>query len=380
MTTGFFFALLGLLPRDELHLRHPVEGVVAAAQRRLHVHVRALPDVALQDAGDQGGLFEAQVLRRFAEVQMSGRLHAIRTMAEVHLVAVHREDLFLRVPLLDLNRENRFLDLSRPPLLVLEEQLARQLLRQRAGARGLAALHQVLHGGEDDVGDAEAEVLEERIVLGGEDRVPEGRRNVLVPDDDAPLDREFANDVPARAVDARDRARGVVVERGDLREIAGEGEDHARDAPEHRRDQEEDDEARAPGYANDISSHVTAGAHLHAGRRARLDEEEALGASRGTARGGGDADRCGGGDADRWGGGGETDRCGGGEASRRSTRGASYARGAGFGWRGTAIVPGRAYSRGAYCTCGRARGTPSRTTGAGAGDSVLRGAVMTEGA
>ena len=92
-------------------------------------------------------------------------------MPEVHLVAVHREDLFLGVPLLDLNREDRFLDLARPPLLVLEEELARQLLRERAGAGGLAALHQVLHGGDDDVGDAEAEVLEERVVLGGEDGV-----------------------------------------------------------------------------------------------------------------------------------------------------------------------------------------------------------------
>ena len=63
----------------------------------------------------------------------------------------------------------------------------------------------------------------------------------------------------------------VVVERGNLRQVAGEGEDHAADGPEDRREHEQDDEARASGYANDISSHVTAGAHLHAS-----DEEPRL--------------------------------------------------------------------------------------------------------
>ena len=56
-------------------------------------------------------------------------------------------------------------------LLVGEEQLARELLRQRAGAGRLAALDDVLDQRDDDARDAEAEVLLELGVLGGEDRL-----------------------------------------------------------------------------------------------------------------------------------------------------------------------------------------------------------------
>jgi hypothetical protein len=55
-------------------------------------------------------------------------------VAEIHLVAVEGEDLVFGVPTLDLEREDRFLDLALDRLLRFEEQLARELLRQRAGA------------------------------------------------------------------------------------------------------------------------------------------------------------------------------------------------------------------------------------------------------
>src|SRR5438093_958283 len=77
------------------------------------------------------------------------RLDPVRAVAEVHLVAVDREDLFFRVALLDLNGEDRFLDLAldrffaRQPELVA--QVARDLLGERARALRGAAL--------DDVGD-----------------------------------------------------------------------------------------------------------------------------------------------------------------------------------------------------------------------------------
>ena len=83
---------------------------------------------------------------------------------------------------------------------------------------------------DDDARNAEAEVLLELVVFGGEDRLPELRRDRFVGDDLAPLDRELADDLAAGAVDARDRARRVVVERRDLRHVAGVGEhDPARD-------------------------------------------------------------------------------------------------------------------------------------------------------
>ena len=84
-------------------------------------------------------------------------------------------------------------------------------------------------------------------VLGGEDRLPQLRRDRLVGDDLAPLDGELADDLAARAVDARDRARRVVVERGDLRQVAGVGEEHAARDAEDRGEHEEDDDPGAAG-------------------------------------------------------------------------------------------------------------------------------------
>ena len=104
---------------------------------------------------------------------------------------------------------------------------------------------------DDDARDAEAEVLIEPVVFGGEDRLLELRRDRLVGDDLAPLDGELADDLAARAVDARDRARRVVVERGDLRQVAGVGEDDAGRDARGRREQEERDDAGAASEADD---------------------------------------------------------------------------------------------------------------------------------
>jgi hypothetical protein len=66
----------------------------------------------------------------------------------------------------------------------------------------------------------------------------------------AALDGELADDLAVGGVDARDGARRVVVERRDLRQVAGEGEQHAAGGAEQRRDDEEhDDGARRGGAA-----------------------------------------------------------------------------------------------------------------------------------
>jgi hypothetical protein len=167
-------------------------------------------------------------------------------VAEVHLIAVHPEDLVLRVAFLDLNREERFLDFSFRGLIVSQEQLARQLLRQRAGAVHAPA-HDVVDERDDDAGNAQTEVLIEAVVFGGKDGVLDVGRNRLVGDHFPALDGELADDFAARAIDARDSARCVVIERGDLRKIAGESEEHTGRDAERRGDQEERDDPRAPG-------------------------------------------------------------------------------------------------------------------------------------
>ena len=125
---------LGLRLRDEPFLRHAAQGVVAALRGPLLVDVGALPLGQLQDARNRRGFPERQVLHRLAEVHPRRGLDAVGAVAEVHLVAVEREDLRLGVALLDLEGEHDLLDLPLERLLRLEEQLARELLRERAGA------------------------------------------------------------------------------------------------------------------------------------------------------------------------------------------------------------------------------------------------------
>ena len=78
-----------------------------------------------------------------------------------------------------------------------------------------APLDDVGGRGGEDAPDVDAEVLVELGVLGRDDRVAQQRVDVVVADDHAPLRRELADHLAARRVDARDRARRVVVERRD---------------------------------------------------------------------------------------------------------------------------------------------------------------------
>ena len=105
--------------------------------------------------------------------------------------------------------------------------------------------------GDEDAPDVDAEMAIELRVLGGDDRLAQKRVDVVVADHHAPLCRELADHLAAGRVDARDRARRVVVERRHLRQIAGVGEEDAAQHAEHRGDDEERDDARVTGDAND---------------------------------------------------------------------------------------------------------------------------------
>ena len=109
--------------------------------------------------------------------------------------------------------------------------------------------------GDDDAPDVDAEVAIELGVLGRDDRLAQQRVDVVVADDDAALRGELADDLAVGGVDARDRARRVVVERGDLRQVAGVGEQHAAQDAEHRRDDEQRDDAGVAGDADDDVGH-----------------------------------------------------------------------------------------------------------------------------
>ena len=77
---------------------------------------------------------ERQLLERLVEEGARRGLDAVGALAEVDLVEVHLEDLVLRVVALDLDRERDLLELARQRALVGEEQVAGELLGDRAAA------------------------------------------------------------------------------------------------------------------------------------------------------------------------------------------------------------------------------------------------------
>ena len=76
----------------------------------------------LGQAGHQRGLAQGQVLDRLAVEEPAGRLDPVVAVAEVHLVAVEGEDLFLGEVLLDLEGEDGLLDLPLVALLRGQEE------------------------------------------------------------------------------------------------------------------------------------------------------------------------------------------------------------------------------------------------------------------
>ena len=255
---GLLPGRVGLRLRDVALVRHPLQHDVAAGVGALHVHERALPLGRLEDAGDERRFLEAELLVRLVEIQARGRLDAVGAVAQVHLVAVDREDLLLRVALLDLDREDDLANLALEELLLRQAELievAGDLLCQRARALLAAPFDDVDEGGNENAPDVHAEVALELGVFGRDDRLPQRRVDVVVAHDDAALRGEFADDFALRGVEPRDRARRVVVERGDLREVARVCEQHTAEDAEQRRHHEQRRDGRVAREADDVVRH-----------------------------------------------------------------------------------------------------------------------------
>ena len=136
------------------------------------------------------------------------------------------------------------------------KQVARELLGQRAAARRLSGGDEIAHQRKHHARDAQPGVIEEVAVFGRDDRVAQVLGNLLVGDDDAPLDGEVAGDGPVAVEHARDGVGRVVVQRRDERQIVGVGEHDAAQRAEERRDHEERGDA---GVARDLDgvSHIS---------------------------------------------------------------------------------------------------------------------------
>jgi hypothetical protein len=133
---------------------------------------------------------QLQVLDPDAEVLAAGRLDPIGAAAEVDLVQVAGEDVALVELALELDRQDRLLELAlERPLRGQVRELDVLLGDGRAALLRLAVAQDRLVEGATDADRVDAAVVEELAVLGGEHRLDQHRRQVLVVDVDALLGR-----------------------------------------------------------------------------------------------------------------------------------------------------------------------------------------------
>src|SRR5581483_1333537 len=76
---------------------------------------------------EKRGFVQGELFCRLAEVEFGGRLEAVDTVSQKYLVGVKSENLRLGEAALDLDGEQRLLDLAMERAIRGEEQIARQL-------------------------------------------------------------------------------------------------------------------------------------------------------------------------------------------------------------------------------------------------------------
>ncbi len=249
--------LVGLGRVERAHLRHPAEHVAVAAEQALP-RLRPLGRVEVlrrvEDRGEHRALLDGQVLGVDAEVRLCRRLDAVGAAAEVDGVEVALEDLALGQLLLQLQGDERLLDLA------LERALGGQvvdlhvLLCDRRRALRRAALG-VGEGGPQDALGIDAAVGPEGAVLGGDDRVTHMLGHLLERDRLAVLLHEPAQTgLAVLVVDVRGLGLEVLVGCGDRRRAVDVDETERADDHEHQGGDQADPEEPSPAPAAALGS------------------------------------------------------------------------------------------------------------------------------
>ena len=159
-----------------------------------------------------------------AEVGARGLADALGAAAEVDLVQVEREDLVLGQLLLEPPGEDHLLQLAVEAALGREQQALHRLLRDGAAALHDLARLDVGPGGAHDRAQVDAAVLEERVVLAGDEGEDHVLGQLVEAHQPAALLEELADRTAVAVVDRRGERRPVVVDPVEVGQIAHHGE------------------------------------------------------------------------------------------------------------------------------------------------------------
>ncbi len=170
---GGFGTLFG---RNDLGVDHFVENDGGAFGGAFLVRQRRIGVGRLHQPGQHGGFADAQIFGLLVEIALRRGFDTIGAGAEIDMVEVQRQNLFLGVLVLKPHRDHQLLNLALHVLVGRQEQVARQLLRDRraAGQVGALLLEGVAHDGASHTHRIEARMGKEAAILDGD----EGQRDV----------------------------------------------------------------------------------------------------------------------------------------------------------------------------------------------------------
>ena len=180
--SGSFFAFSASAVLIAPVIDHLVEHPVAPLERAVLLPERIVVVRRLRQRREIGRFRDGQLVHRLVEIEQRRRGHAVGAEAEIDFVEIELEDLFLGIGALDLEREQRLLDLALERDLVGQKEVLGDLLGDGGGALRTAArsigLH-IEHAGADDAAEVETVVLVEILVFGGEEGVDHHLRHGL---------------------------------------------------------------------------------------------------------------------------------------------------------------------------------------------------------
>src|ERR1035438_512274 len=154
---------------DRMVLLHFGQDEVAPAQRLVGIEQGRKGYGRLGKAGQQSRFGQVEVAGVLGEVELRSSLEAIHSMAEINLVAIKGEYLFLGEAALDLYGQICLLELARGGALGGEKEVARQLHGERGCALSAAVVAQVVPDGSHDAEDIDAPMGLEALVFNGDD-------------------------------------------------------------------------------------------------------------------------------------------------------------------------------------------------------------------
>src|SRR5258706_15556821 len=108
-------------------LVHSTQDILLPLPRTLRICNGIVERRCLGQAGEQGAFREAQLVERLVEINLRGGAETIGALPEVDLIDVQLENLLLAEAVLDLEGEQRFVELAVERFFRGEKEVARHL-------------------------------------------------------------------------------------------------------------------------------------------------------------------------------------------------------------------------------------------------------------